>query len=183
MSSGTISSVRIFSPSSLAMKIAVALAGSVALAVSAKVQVPFWPVPMTMQTFIVLMIGLHFGPRLAAATVLAYLVEGAAGLPVFSTGAGLAFLAGPTGGYLIGFFAAAIFVAIAVQRGYANSMSGLIAVLLIGDAVIFGFGFSRLAMLIGVEKAFLGGVMPFLPAEALKIALAAAAARVVSTKI
>ena len=112
--------------------------------------------------------------------MLAYLVEGAAGLPVFSTGAGLAFLAGPTGGYLVGFFAAALFVAAAVHRGYANLLGGLIAILLIGDAIIFGFGFSRLAMLIGAEKAFLGGVMPFLPAEALKIALAVAASRAVS---
>ena len=180
VSRGTVSSVRIFNPSSLAMKLAVALAGSVALAVSAKVQVPFWPVPMTMQTFIVLMIGLHFGPRLAAGTVLAYLAEGAAGLPVFSTGAGLAFLAGPTGGYLIGFLVSASLVAAAVQRGYTNSISGLIAVLLIGDAVIFGFGVSRLAMMIGAEKAVLAGLVPFLPAEALKIALAVAASRALS---
>ena len=67
--------------------------GSLLLTLSAKVQVPFWPVPMTMQTFVVLMIGLHFGPRLAGLSVLAYLFEGVAGLPVFSTGAGLAFLA------------------------------------------------------------------------------------------
>jgi biotin transport system substrate-specific component len=182
MSSGTVSSVRIFNPSSLAAHVMMVIAGSLALAISAKVQVPFWPVPMTMQTFIVLMIGLHFGPRVAGLTVLAYLAEGAAGLPVFSTGAGLSFLAGPTGGYLVGFFVSAMLVAAAVQRGYANSVAGLIVVLMIGDAVIFGFGVSRLATLIGIEKAFMGGVVPFLPAEALKIALAIAASRAVSMR-
>jgi biotin transport system substrate-specific component len=180
MSSGTVSSVRIFDQSSLGAKALMVLAASLALAISAKVQVPFWPVPMTMQTFVVLMIGVHFGPRLAALSVLAYLVEGAAGLPVFSTGAGIAFLAGPTGGYLIGFFASALLIATAVQRGYANSAFGLLAVLIIGDLVIFGFGFTRLATLIGTENAFMAGVVPFLPAEALKIALAFAASRVLS---
>lgn len=180
MSSGTASSVRIFDQSSLGAKALMVLAASLALAISAKVQVPFWPVPMTMQTFVVLMIGLHFGPRLAGYSVLAYLVEGAAGLPVFSTGAGIAFLAGPTGGYLIGFLISAMVVAAAVQRGYANSVAGLLVVLVLGDAIIFGFGFTRLATLIGFEKAFMAGVVPFLPAEALKIALALAASRALS---
>jgi biotin transport system substrate-specific component len=180
MSSGTISSVRIFDQSSLSAKIMMVLAASIALAISAKVQVPFWPVPMTMQTFVVLMIGLHFGPRLAALSVLAYLAEGAAGLPVFSTGSGLAFLAGPTGGYLFGFLLSALVVSAAVQRGYANSIAGLLAVLIVGDIIIFGFGFSRLATLIGSEKAYVAGVLPFLPAEALKIALAVAASRAIS---
>ena len=182
MSSGTVSSVRIFNWSSLGAKALMVLAASLALAISAKVQVPFWPVPMTMQTCVVLMIGLHFGPRLAGLSVLAYLVEGAAGLPVFSTGAGLAFLAGPTGGYLIGFLISAIVVAAAVQRGYANSVGGLLAVLMIGDAVIFGFGFTRLAMMLTPERAFELGVLPFLPAEALKIALALAASRALSAR-
>ena len=182
MSSGTVSSVRIFNPSSFAANVLMVLAGSLALAISAKVQVPFWPVPMTMQTFIVLMIGLHFGTRVAGLAVLAYLAEGAAGLPVFSTGAGLMFLAGPTGGYLIGFFISAMLVAAAVRRGYANSVLGLLAVLVIGDAVIFGFGFSRLAMILTPERAFEVGVLPFMPAEALKIALAIAASRAVSMR-
>lgn len=182
MSSGTVSSVRIFDQSSLGVKALMVLGASLALAISAKVQVPFWPVPMTMQTFVVLMIGLHFGPRLAGLSVLAYLVEGAAGLPVFSTGAGIGFLAGPTGGYLVGFLISAMLVAAAVQRGYANSVSGLLLVLVLGDLVIFGFGFTRLAMLIGTEKAFVAGVVPFLPAEALKIALAFAASRALSAR-
>lgn len=182
MSSGNAASVRIFDPSSFAAKAMLVLGGSLALALSAKVQVPFWPVPMTMQTFIVLMFGVHFGPRLAALSVLAYLAEGAAGLPVFSTGAGLMFIAGPTGGYLLGFFISVMLIAAAVERGYSRSLIGLLAVLILGDAVIFAFGFTRLAMLIGEEKAFISGVMPFLPAEAVKIALALVASRAVAMR-
>ena len=100
----------------LIQKAALVLLGSVLLAVSAKVQVPFWPVPMTMQTLVVLLIGAHAGTRLAGATVFAYLLEGALGLPVFSTGAGLALMAGPTGGYLVGFLLSAIMVSFAFNK-------------------------------------------------------------------
>ena len=82
------------------------VAGTVLLAASAKVQVPFWPVPMTMQTFVVLLLGIAYGPRLGFITGALYLVEGAFGLPVFAKGAGMAYLMGPTGGYLFGFVAA-----------------------------------------------------------------------------
>lgn len=153
---------------------ALALVGSLLLAVSAKVQVPFWPVPMTMQTFVVLMIGAHSGWRLAATTVIAYLVEGALGLPVFSTGAGLAFMAGPTGGYLAGFLGAVMIAAFLVERGLARSLLGAAIVFLVADTVILAMGFAWLSSLIGIEKAFAFGVLPFLPAEALKIALATA---------
>ena len=79
------------------------VAGTLLLAVSAKVQVPFWPVPMTMQTFVVLLLGIAYGPRLGLVTGALYLVEGALGFPVFAKGAGVAYLIGPTGGYLFGF--------------------------------------------------------------------------------
>ncbi|MBT5226290.1 MAG: biotin transporter BioY, partial [Proteobacteria bacterium] len=79
------------------------VAGTLLLAVSAKVQVPFWPVPMTMQTFVVLLLGVAYGPRLGVVTGALYLVEGALGLPVFAKGAGIVYLIGPTGGYLFGF--------------------------------------------------------------------------------
>ena len=151
-----------------------ALVGSALLAISAKVQVPFWPVPMTMQTLVVLLIGAHCGVRLAAATVLAYLLEGAAGLPVFSTGAGLAFMAGPTGGYLAGFLVAALVAAYAVEKGFAKTLIGAAAVFIIADTLILAMGFAWLSTLIGAEKALAVGVIPFLPAEALKIALATA---------
>ena len=151
-----------------------ALVGSTLLAISAKVQVPFWPVPMTMQTLVVLLIGAHGGVRLAAATVLAYLVEGAAGLPVFSTGAGLAFMAGPTGGSLVGFMVAAMTVAFAFERGLATTVVRAAAVFIVADTLILALGFAWLSTLIGSEKALAVGVIPFLPAEALKIALATA---------
>ena len=164
----------------LIQKAALVLLGSVLLAVSAKVQVPFWPVPMTMQTLVVLLIGAHAGTRLAGATVFAYLLEGAVGLPVFSTGAGLAFMAGPTGGYLVGFLLSAIMVSFAFERGLARTLPKALAVFVAGDLVILGLGVAWLSTLIGFEKALMVGVVPFLPAAALKIALAAASLPLVS---
>jgi len=158
----------------LIQKAVLVLLGSALLAVSAKVQVPFWPVPMTMQTLVVLLIGAHAGTRLAGLTVLAYLLEGAVGLPVFSTGAGLAFMAGPTGGYLVGFLVSALLVSFAVERGFTRSLPAALAVFVVGDLVILGLGVAWLSTLIGFEKALMVGVLPFLPAEALKIALATA---------
>lgn len=148
--------------------------GSVLLAISAKVQVPFWPVPMTMQTFIVLMLGAHAGLRVAVPTVALYLIEGALGLPVFSTGAGLAFMAGPTGGYLAGFLVSVIVVSGLFAKGFGRHLPVAFGVLVLGDALIMGLGFAWLSTLIGPEKAFAVGVLPFIPAEALKIALATA---------
>lgn len=182
MSSGTVSSVRIFDQSSLGAKALMVLAASVALAISTQIKVPFWPVPMTMQTFVVLMIGLHFGPRLAVASVLAYLAEGMAGQyvlgwQVFASASGLA---GPTGGYLVGFLIAAATLSLAVQRGYANSVSGLLGVLLTAEIIIFALGFAWLSTFIGIAPAFFGGVVNFLLAEALKIGLAIAASRAIS---
>ena len=158
----------------LIQKAVLVLLGSALLAVSAKVQVPFWPVPMTMQTLVVLLIGAHVGTRLAGLTVFAYLLEGAVGLPVFSTGAGLAFMAGPTGGYLIGFLVSALLVSFAVERGLARTLPAALAVFVVGDLAILGLGVAWLSTLIGFEKALMFGVVPFLPAEALKIALATA---------
>ncbi|MFZ1681864.1 MAG: biotin transporter BioY, partial [Rhizobiaceae bacterium] len=100
------------------------VAGSLALWASAKFQVPFYPVPMTLQTLVLFLIAATYGPRLAVATVGLYLVEGAVGLPVFAgapeKGIGLAYMAGPTGGYLAGYLAAAGLVSLAVARGWAR---------------------------------------------------------------
>ena len=148
--------------------------GSVLLAISAKVQVPFWPVPMTMQTFIVLMLGAHAGLRVAGATVALYLIEGALGLPVFSTGAGLAFMAGPTGGYLAGFVVAAFVTGLMADRGMARSLPSLLVLMLVGHTLIFVCGFGYLSLLIGAEKAWLLGVAPFLISTVVKIALGTA---------
>jgi biotin transport system substrate-specific component len=159
-------------------KFVLALAGTALLTLSAKVQVPFYPVPMTMQTFVVLVIGMAFGWRLGAATVLLYLAEGALGLPVFAgtpaNGIGLAYMAGPTGGYLIGFAVSAAIVGYLGERGWDRKLSTTLAAMVIGTALIFVFGYLWLAQLIGLEKAFQFGVLPFIWAAVFKIALAAA---------
>jgi biotin transport system substrate-specific component len=152
----------------------IALAATGILAVSAKIQVPFYPVPMTMQSLVVLVIGAAFGWRLGAATLALYLAEGAMGLPVFATGSGLAYMMGPTGGYLLGFVAAAALTGYLAERGWTKSVIGALAALTIGHAVIFLFGFGWLAALIGASKAYLGGVAPFYAASLFKTLLGAA---------
>jgi len=161
----------------LAILVVLAVAGSLALTLSAKTQVPFWPVPMTMQTFVVLVIGLAYGWRLGAATVALYLAEGALGLPVFAgtpeKGIGLAYMMGPTGGFLVGFAVAAAVTGWLAERGFDRSMATTALAMLAGNIVIYGFGVAWLASLIGIEKAIKFGVVPFLLSDAVKIALAA----------
>lgn len=154
-----------------------AIAGSIALWISAKIQVPFYPVPMTMQTLVVLVIGMAFGWRLGAATLLLYLAEGAAGLPVFAgtpeRGLGLVYMVGPTGGYLVGFLAAAAAVGWLAERGWDRSPLRTLAAMLIGMAIIYVFGLAWLGSVIGWDKPVLEfGVTPFLPAEVFKVVLA-----------
>ncbi|MBT3991508.1 MAG: biotin transporter BioY [Rhodospirillaceae bacterium] len=165
------------STDSLLRKIILAVAGTALLTVSAKIQVPFYPVPMTMQTFAVLVIGMAFGWRLGAVTVLLYLAEGAFGLPVFAgtpaKGIGLAYMAGPTGGYLAGFLASAMAVGYLGERGWDRNFLTTLAAMILGTALIFGFGYVWLSHLIGMAKAFQFGVLPFLWGAAFKIALAA----------
>jgi len=155
-----------------------AVVGSLLLTISAKVQIPMWPVPMTMQTFAVLVIGAAYGWKLGGATVALYLAEGALGLPVFANaperGIGMAYMMGPTGGYLLGFLASAMVLGWLAERGWDRSVVGTLAGMTLGTAMIFGLGFAYLATLIGAEAAFVNGVMPFLAGGALKIALAAA---------
>lgn len=150
------------------------VAGSALLAVSAKIQVPFWPVPMTLQTGVVLALGAALGWRLAGASVVAYLAQGAAGLPVFAGGAGLAYMMGPTGGYLLGFLVAALVVGLLAERGWDRSLPGSFAAMLLGNGALFLCGVGYLATLIGVEQAIQVGLLPFLAGEALKIALVTA---------
>ncbi len=157
---------------------AVVIGGSLVLAASAKWQIPFTPVPMTMQTLVVLMLGALFGLRLAIATVALYLAEGLIGAPVFAGAvAGPAYMFGPTGGYLIGFLAAAAVIGFLAERGVARSLVGLAATLSLGHVIIFAFGFVWLARLVGAEKAWALGVAPFYAATVLKTALAVALAR------
>jgi biotin transport system substrate-specific component len=156
---------------------AIVLLGTLLLTASAKIQVPFWPVPMTMQTFVVLFLGAALGARLGALTVLLYLAEGAVGLPVFAgtpeKGLGLAYMAGPTGGYLIGFVAGAFLVGWLAERGWDRSVPRLFVAMMLGHVVILGLGWAWLTQLIGFEKAWMVGVVPFYAATLFKTALGA----------
>jgi biotin transport system substrate-specific component len=160
--------------SSAARAIVLALIGTALLTISAKIQVPFWPVPMTMQTFVVLVLGMAYGWRLAGATVLLYLGQGAIGLPVFAAGGGIAYFAGPTGGYLAGFLLAAVAVGWLAGRGWDRTVLRTLGAMLIGTAIIFACGIAWLATLIGLPQAIAAGLVPFLLGETVKIALATA---------
>jgi len=155
-----------------------AIGGSLLIAISAQIKVPMLPVPMTMQTFAVLLIGLAFGARLGAATVLLYLAEGFAGLPVFTGAAagGPAYFMGPTGGYLVGFVAAAFAAGWLAEQGWGRPALQVFAAMLIGTAIIYLGGVTWLAfgLGLGVEKAIAAGMVPFLAGDAVKAALAAA---------
>ena len=154
---------------------ALALAGSLLLWLSAKIQVPFWPVPMTMQTYAIMVIGAAYGWRLAGATVLLYLAQGFAGLPVFAgAAAGPAYFAGPTAGYLVGFVVSAVFIGWVAERGWARSLPRMAVAMTVGHLLILGLGVAWLSTLVGVEKAVAVGLTPFWAATALKTALAAA---------
>ena len=148
------------------------LLGSLLLALSSKVQVPFWPVPMTMQTFIVFIIGMTYGWKLAFSTLLVYLLEGALGLPVFAKGGGLLYLIGPTAGYLYGMTIAAGVIGLFAELGYNNSYFKSLLSLSIGTFIIFLCGVGYLGSVIGYDKALAGGLYPFIPSEFFKIGLA-----------
>lgn len=148
--------------------------GVALLTLASKVQVPFWPVPMTLQVLAVLMIGATAGARLGGATVLAWLGLGALGAPVFATGAGLAYMVGPTGGYLAGFLAAAVVVGYLADKGHGRTIGSALLMLLAGVVITYALGLGWLAGIIGAEKAITAGLMPFIPAEVLKVALGTA---------
>ena len=146
--------------------------GTILLTVSSKIQVPFWPVPMTMQTFVVLIIAMAYGWKLSLLTLLAYLLEGAIGLPVFAKGGGLPYLIGPTAGYLYGMAIAAAVIGYFADLGFGKSIIKCIIPLLIGTVIIFICGIGYLSSIIGFEKAIAAGLLPFIPSELFKIALA-----------
>ncbi len=154
---------------------ALMFAGLCLLTLSAKIQIPFWPVPMTMQTLVVLVIGMAYGWRLGAATVLAYLVAGAAGLPVFAgtpaRGIGLAYMMGPTGGFLLGFLVSAAAVGFLGERGWDRSALRTAVAMVLGQAIITLAGVAWLAILFNLPKAIEVGFKPFLAASLLKVAL------------
>ena len=154
--------------------ISLMLIGTLILAFSSKVQVPFWPVPMTMQTFVIFLIGMTYGVRLSFATVTLYLLEGAAGLPVFASGGGLSYLFGPTAGYLYGMLFASVAISYFANLGFSKTYFKAAFSLIIGSIIIFSFGILYLGSIIGYEKAIAAGLLPFIPSEIFKIALAVA---------
>ncbi len=160
--------------------LALAIAGSVLLTISAKVQVPMWPVPMTMQSFVVLFLGAALGPRLGAAAVALYLAQGFAGLPVFAgAAAGPAYFAGPTGGFLLSFIPAA-WIAGRFSHGPVLKVAAGMAA---AHALILALGMGWLAWIAqlstgatgtGLARAFAVGVQPFILGSIVKVALATA---------
>ena len=166
--------VKSFRQSKLLKFVFLALIGSIILAVSSKIKIPFYPVPMTMQTLIVLVIGIGFGWKLGLATVSLYLFEGIIGLPVFSgtpeKGIGLIYFTGPTMGYLIGFLVA---VYISGKFNYDNNLVKNFLKLMLATSFIYILGMSWLGSLIGWDKPiFQLGAQPFLLAELFKILIA-----------
>jgi biotin transport system substrate-specific component len=150
--------------------------GTALLTLSAKVNLPLPYVPMTLQTLVVLMIGAAYGWRLGSATVVAYLAEGAIGLPVFAGPVGgLAPLVGPTAGYLYGFVLGAFATGWLSERGWDRSVPRLFVAMGIGHVLILGAGFAWLAFAVklGVDKAWLVGVVPFIAASLVKNTLGA----------
>ena len=165
--------VKNLNQSSIVKTFLIIILGSLALTISAKIKIPFYPVPMTMQTFVVMLFGLAFGYKIGLATVSLYLLEGIAGLPVFSNspekGVGLIYFTGPTMGYLIGFLSATL---IAGTISSNDSTLKMISKLLLSVSTIYILGVLWLGTLIGWDKPILEfGVYPFLLAEIFKLAL------------
>lgn len=158
---------------SLVKKLVLLMAGVAVLAISAQLKVPFYPVPITMQTFVVMFIGFTFGARLGSSTVLVYLASGAIGAPVFAGGAGLAYVSGPTGGYLFGFFVAAYLIGYFTEQGYGRTFISTLLLALAGTIVFYLFGVAWLTTIIGFEKAIKFGLLPFLYGDVLKLFLLA----------
>ena len=149
--------------------------GSIALTISAKIKIPFYPVPMTMQTFVVLFLGISLGYKIGLATIGLYLIEGIAGLPVFSNspekGVGFLYFTGPTMGYLIGFLTACY---LASMIKFEDSFFVVLGKLIIATSTIYILGLLWLGTLIGWDKPILAlGAKPFLLAEIFKIAILA----------
>ena len=166
--------VKNFAQSKLIKYLFLALVGSILLAISSKIKIPFYPVPMTMQTLVVLIIGIGFGWKLGVATIMLYLFEGIVGLPVFSgtpeKGIGLVYFTGPTMGYLIGFLVA---VFLAGKFNFDNNLIKNFLKLTFATSFIYILGILWLGGLIGWDKPiFKLGAQPFLLAELFKILLA-----------
>lgn len=161
----------------LAVQVLLVIAGTLLLTISAKTKVVLGPVDLSLQTLAVLVISATFGMRLALATVLLYMAQGAMGLPVFQStpekGIGLAYMIGTTGGFLAGFVVMAAIVGWAADRGWGRNPFKLFGAMLAAEAVMMAMGFAWLAGIIGVAGAWQYGVAPFILPDLIKVALAA----------
>ena len=159
-------------------QVALVVLGIAALAVAAKIRVPMWPVPITMGTFAVLTIGAAYGARLGLVTILGYMLVGALGFDVFAgssaESAGLAYMMGGTGGYLVGYVLAAVALGVLARAGWDRSAPKMAGALVLGNVLIYVPGLIWLGMLYGWDQPILQwGLWPFLVGDALKLALAA----------
>jgi biotin transport system substrate-specific component len=167
----------------LAINAATVVLGTLLITAAAKINVPVWPIPVTLQSFAIAALAAAFGMRIAVATVAAYLLEGALGLPVFAAGGGMPYLVGPTGGFLVGFLVQAGIIGYAADRGALSRPIMLFGAMLVATAVLYAFGFSWLVAMAGqaawvdqtniVASAFDKAVQPFIVWDALKMAFAA----------
>jgi len=167
----------------LLSNIAMVLVGSLLITIAAKINVPTWPVPVTLQSFAVAVIAGAYGWRIGVATVIAYLVEGAIGIPVFATGGGVGYLMGPTGGFLLGFIPMAYIIGLAADRGGSNRVVMLALAMLAADALLFVLGYAWLVVVLSGLKgvaptallgsAFDGAIKPFVIWDILKMVFAA----------
>lgn len=157
---------------SLTYDFAVIIAGSLFLALMAQISLPLWftPIRLSLQSFAVLMIGSLLGSKRGALAVLTYLAEGACGFPVFAGGfGGIAYLAGPSGGYLIGFVLATYLIGWLLEKGWKKDYSLTLTALCIGTVLILSLGSLWLSYFVGFEKALIMGTYPFLIGESLKV--------------
>jgi biotin transport system substrate-specific component len=155
----------------------IVVAGTLVLTLSAKTKVVLGPVDLSLQTLAILLIAASLGMRMAIATLLLYLAQGAMGFPVFQStpekGIGLAYMAGPTGGYLLGFLVMAAIVGYAADRGWDRNVGKLLGAMLAAEVVMMALGFAWLAVLIGASGAWTYGVLPFILPDLIKVGLAA----------
>jgi biotin transport system substrate-specific component len=161
----------------LVTQLLLAIAGTLLLTLSAKTKVMLGPVDISLQTLAVFLIAAAFGMRLGVATLLLYMAEGAMGFPVFQStpekGIGIAYMLGSTGGYLAGFVVMAAIVGWAADRGWDRHPIKLFNAMLVAEIVMMAMGFAWLALLIGPEKSWQFGVVPFIVGDLIKVALAA----------
>jgi biotin transport system substrate-specific component len=162
----------------LVMQVGLVILGTLILTLSAKTKVVLGPVDMSLQTLAVMLIAASFGMRLGVATLLLYMAEGAMGFPVFQgtpeKGVGIAYMLGSTGGYLAGFVVMAAIVGWAADRLWDRNPVKLFGAMLVAEVVMLAMGFAWLATLIGADKAWQFGVLPFIVPDVIKVALASA---------